>query len=217
MSSVWDERADAYRESPGHREGLDLDRLLEGCGACEGKEVLDVATGGGHLARRLREAGARVTTVDASPAMQPDVVSRAEELPFARASFDLVVTRIAPHHFRDVRAAIAEMARVSRDLVLVEDTLFHSERVEKAERLRDPSHVRSYTEREWCEFLEEAGLELEAVDYVEKDHPLEEWLARTGCTGADADRVRELLDCRMLEDAKAWRDTKILLKARKRT
>ena len=29
--------------------------------------VLDVATGGGHVARRLREAGATVVTVDPAP------------------------------------------------------------------------------------------------------------------------------------------------------
>jgi SAM-dependent methyltransferase len=214
--TVWDERGDAYRESPGHREGLDLDRLVEGCGGCAGKQILDVATGGGHVASRLREAGAHVTTVDRSPAMHPDVVAPAEDLPFVDASFDLVVTRIAPHHFRDIRAAVAEMARVSRDLVLIEDTLFHSEQVEEAERLRDPSHVRNYTEREWCGFLEQASLELEAVDYVEKQHPFEEWLARTGCEGDEAERVRELLACRSLADGTGWWDMKILLKARKR-
>jgi SAM-dependent methyltransferase len=216
VSSAWDARAAAYRESPGHREGVDLDRLVDGCGPCSGRTVLDVATGGGHVARRLREAGAEVTTVDASAGMQPDVVAQAEELPFADESFDLVVTRIAPHHFRDVRTAVAEMARVSRALVLIEDTLFYSERVEEAERLRDPTHIRNYTEREWCEFLDAAGLDLEAVDYVEKEHRFDEWLARTGCAGTDAERVRELLDCRTLEGGRAWSDTKILLKARKR-
>jgi SAM-dependent methyltransferase len=212
--SVWDERAQAYRESPGHAEGPDLDLLVEWCEPEEGVKALDVATGGGHVARRLRAEGCEVVTVDSSPGMRPDVLSRAEHLPFADGSFDVVVTRIAAHHFEDVRAAVAEMERVSNRLVVVEDTLFSSDRHEEAEKLRDPTHVRSYTEEEWRELLEEAGLEVEQVERFEKRHGLEAWLARTGCTGEEAERVRELLGDRMVDEA-TWADTKILLKARK--
>jgi ubiquinone/menaquinone biosynthesis C-methylase UbiE len=212
--SVWDERAQAYRESPGHAEGPDLDLLVEWCEPEEGVKVLDVATGGGHVARRLRAEGCEVVTVDSSPGMRPDVLSRAEHLPFADGSFDVVVTRIAAHHFEDVRAAVAEMERVSNRLVVVEDTLFSSDRHEEAEKLRDPTHVRSYTEEEWRELLEEAGLEVEQVERFEKRHELEAWLARTGCTGEEAERVKELLADRMVDEA-TWADTKILLKARK--
>jgi hypothetical protein len=102
---------------------------------------------------------------------------------------------------------------VSRAFVIVEDTLFDSERVEEAERLRDPTHVRSYTEDEWRGLLEDAGLEIEAVERVEKRRPVETWLARAGCEGKEAQRVRELLADRIEDDE--YVDTKILLKARK--
>ncbi|MBA2383801.1 MAG: class I SAM-dependent methyltransferase, partial [Actinobacteria bacterium] len=143
MSDVWSGRVEAYRNVPEQREGEDLDRIVEWAEGAE--SALDVATGGGHVARRLREAGLRVVSSDPAPGMQPDVICRAEDLPFADGSFDLVVTRIAPHHFDDVAAAVAELARVSGDLVLVEDTLYVSEQVEEAEKLRDPTHVRSYS------------------------------------------------------------------------
>jgi SAM-dependent methyltransferase len=178
-------------------------------------KALDVATGGGHVARRLREHGCEVVTLDPSPGMQPDVIARAEDLPFADGSFDVVVTRIAPHHFADVRAAVAEMERVSNRLVVIEDTLFSSERHEEAERLRDPTHVRNYTEDEWRGLLEGAGLEVEQVECFEKTHPLEAWLERTGCAGAEAERVKELLADRMSDDGAAWKDTKIVIRARK--
>ena len=215
MSDVWGERATAYRTSSGHAEGRDLDLLVEWCEPGEGVKALDVATGGGHVARRLRAEGCEVVTADASPGMRPDVIGRAEDMPFDDGSFDVVVTRIAPHHFEDVRAAVAELERISSSLVVVEDTLFSSERHEEAEKLRDPSHVRSYTEEEWRGFLEEAGLEVEQVELFEKKHPLEEWLARTGCSGEEAERVKELLADRMTDEGTAWTDTKILLKARK--
>ena len=215
MTELWDGRADAYRRSKTHAEGEDLDLVVEWCAPGAGRKVLDVATGGGHVARRLREQGCEVVTTDSSPGMKPDVVSRAEDLPFADGSFDCVVSRIAPHHFADVRAAIAEMARVSNRLVVIEDTLFSSDRHEQAETLRDPTHVRNYTEDEWHDFLTEAGLEIEQTECFEKIHPLEAWLARTGSEGDEAERVKELLADRMTEDGSAWTDTKIVIRARK--
>ncbi len=211
MSDVWSGRADAYRNAPEQREGADLDLIVQwakGAGP-----ALDVATGGGHVARRLREAGLEVVSSDPAPGMRPDVICRAEDLPFADGAFDLVVTRIAPHHFEDIAAALAEIARVSSRLVVVEDTLFVSEQVEEAEKLRDPTHVRSYTEQEWRSFLEAAGLEVEQVESFEKRHPLEDWLDRSETPPDDRGCVKELLADQIEGDE--YVDTKLVLKARK--
>ena len=213
MTDVWSGRAEGYRTAVEQREGADLDLIVAWCRGAE--TVLDVATGGGHVARRLRAAGHDVITCDPAPGMHPDVICRAEDLPFAESSFDAVITRIAPHHFADVDAAVAAMARVSRRLVIVEDTLYTSEDVEAAERLRDPTHVRSYTEAEWRAFLETAGLAVEEVRRIAKTHPFDAWLARTDCAGADAERVRALLAPLTSADGESWTDTKILLRARK--
>ena len=113
------------------------------------RTALDVATGGGHVAHRLRAAGLEVVTCDPAPGMRPDVICRAESLPFADGAFDVVACRTAAHHFTDPGAAVREMARVSSDRVLIVDTVFMGEAVEEAEALRDPSHVRNYTEAEW--------------------------------------------------------------------
>jgi SAM-dependent methyltransferase len=213
--NAWSDRAQAYRESETHRSGADLDLLVEWCEPAEGVKALDVATGGGHVADRLRAAGCQVVTLDPSPGMQADVLAGAEDIPFEDGAFDVVVSRIAPHHFEDVRAAVAEMERVSNRLVVIEDTLYSSDRHEQAEKLRDPTHVRNYTEDEWRGFLTDAGLAVEQVECFEKEHPLEDWLARTGCEGAEAARVRELLADRMTDDGSAWVDTKLVIRARK--
>lgn len=215
MTDVWSDRAEGYRTSESHATGDDLETLVAWCEPGAGKTALDVATGGGHVARRLREEGSTVVTSDPAPGMKPDVICRAEDLPFADGSFDVVTSRIAPHHFEDIRAAVKEMARVSNSLVVIEDTLYLSDEQEQAETLRDPTHVRSYTEEEWRELLTGAGLTVEKVAFFEKLHALDEWLARTECDGDEAARVTELLAPLLVDDGRAWKDTKILLRATK--
>jgi len=193
MTDTWSKRAQAMRESPTHREGPDLDRVVELCEPGEGVTAIDVATGGGHVAHRLREAGANVVSLDPAPGMKPDVVSRAEHIPFADGSFDVAVCRIAAHHFDDVALAVREMARVTRDRVVVQDNLFQSEQVEEAERLHDPTHVRCYTEEEWRGFFKAVGLEVDELEIMRRRLPLEPWLERAETPPVDAERVRELL------------------------
>jgi SAM-dependent methyltransferase len=73
-------------------------------------------------------------------------------LPFEDASFRVVTTRFAFHHFLDPAAVLREMVRVCAPrgrIVVVDD--YASEEPAKAaefnrlEKLRDPSHVRALT------------------------------------------------------------------------
>jgi SAM-dependent methyltransferase len=196
VTDVWSDRAEAYRQSEAHRQGRDLE-LFAGWAA--GKTVLDVATGGGHVAARLREAGCRVVTCDSAPGMKPDVICRAEDLPFADSSFDVVTCRVAAHHFEDPAAAVVEFARVSGGLVLIADNLWLGDAGEEADRLRDPTHVRNYSEDEWRAFFEGAGLEVEAFGREEKHIEVDPWLERAGCVGEEAQRVRELMADRIAD------------------
>jgi SAM-dependent methyltransferase len=213
VTDVWSSRAEAMRESPTHREGPDLDLVVEWCEPAVGIDALDVATGGQHVARRLREEGAKVVTVDPAPGMQPDVISRAEELPFADGSFDVVACRIAAHHFEDVAATVREMARVSKDRVVVQDNLFQGEAMEEAERLRDPSHVRRYTEEEWRSFFEDAGLEVDRLEIMSRQLPVDPWLERAEASPEVAARVKELI-ADLVTDGSA-RHEAIILRGRK--
>jgi SAM-dependent methyltransferase len=211
MTDLWSERAELYRQSEAHREGEDLDLFVEWA---EGRTVLDVATGGGHVAKRLREAGHDVITCDPAPGMQADVICRAEDLPFTEGSFDVVACRVAAHHFEDVALAVHEMARVSRNLVLVADNLYLDDTVEEAERLRDPTHVRCYSEPEWSGYFEAADLAVEDIQRFEKRIELEPWLERASCHGEEADRVRRLLADRIGDGRVVL--TRIAIRGRKR-
>jgi SAM-dependent methyltransferase len=202
MTDLWSERAELYRTSAVHASGDDLDLVVAWCEPGPGVTVLDVATGGGHVARRLREEGATVVTLDPAPGMQADTTAPAEELPFADASFDAVACRIAAHHFADVQQAVREMARVARHRVVVCDNTFVSEVSEEADRLRDPTHVRNYSTAEWHIFFEQAGLEVVAEEQLERWTEVDGWLERAGTPAEDRTRVKELLGHEIVDGKK---------------
>jgi hypothetical protein len=106
------------------------------------------------------------------------------------------------------------MARVTKELVLIVDNLRMGEEDEEANQLRDPSHVRNYSAEEWRNLFVGTGLEVEDERVGERRIELEPWLERTGTTGADAERIRELVADR-IEDGRLRID-RIALKGRKR-
>ena len=102
-------------------------RLLDAGGVRAGDDVLDVACGTGVLARAATElVGERgsVTGLDLNDGMltvaarlRPDVSwipGRAESMPFSDGSFDHVLCQFGLMFFADRRAALGEMARVTR-------------------------------------------------------------------------------------------------------
>ena len=105
------------------------------------------------------------------------------------------------------------MARVARDAVLVVDNVFLSETAEEAERLRDPAHVRNYSEAEWRDFLEARAYESKRSSTSTSRSSSSRGSSGPATPEADASRVRELLADR-IEDG--WiRLDRIALRAAK--
>lgn len=73
--------------------------------------VLDLGAHKGELAQLLRARGQaqRVITMDLARAMQPDIVSDEEFLPFAANSFDCVVSALSLHHVNDLPGALIQI------------------------------------------------------------------------------------------------------------
>jgi ubiquinone/menaquinone biosynthesis C-methylase UbiE len=165
--------------------------------------VLDVASGTGHVARRVAPQVRVVVALDATRAMLeqgraagvPNVVfvqGDAGALPFVDDSFDVVVSRFALHHFERPELQVAEMRRCLRPQgrLAIADIVAHPaarDAQDRLERLRDPSHTRLLTVEEL------AGLAGEDVEVRDVERPLEPWLAQTETNEGAAGEIRAAL------------------------
>ncbi|MDD5331702.1 MAG: class I SAM-dependent methyltransferase [Candidatus Nanoarchaeia archaeon] len=95
----------------------------------KGKKILEIGCGVGRFTKLLSERGADVTGVDTSKNMidyckKNDkkgtyLVANALELPFKDKSFDIVYSISVFNHLKSYETAISELARVSRDKVIL--------------------------------------------------------------------------------------------------
>ncbi len=105
-----------------NRELLLDEVMLKLCGDVQGLDVLDVGCGEGRFCRMLGKRGAKVVGIDPTAELiaearrlQPDATfheAKAEHLPVAAASMDLLVSYLSLLDIPDYGEAIAEMKRV---------------------------------------------------------------------------------------------------------
>lgn len=109
-------------------ERLERTLILELAGDVHGRTVLDVGCGDGELACELAERGAIVTGIDSSMAMIESArdrarqghidirfdVARAEQLPFADETFDLITAVTILCFVEDASPVFRQLARVLR-------------------------------------------------------------------------------------------------------
>ena len=174
-------QAQAYLHSSVHAQGPDLVRAGERVQASlpASASALDLGCGGGHLSFLLARCVHSVVAADPSAEMLAVVAAtaaaqgldglrtlqcRAEQLPLADQSLDLVATRYSAHHWEDVEAALREMRRVLRPggVAMVIDVLAQplalvDAHLQTMELLRDRSHVRNRSVADWQRLLPAAG------------------------------------------------------------
>jgi SAM-dependent methyltransferase len=179
VSGQFGPQADSYLKSAVHSAGEDLEQMVRLIGAKHGALALDMGCGAGHAAFRLAPLVEKVVACDLSASMLSVVAQEAkqrglenlitqeaaaENLPFRAELFDLAVTRYSAHHWRDLRAGLAQMRRVMKTggLAVFMDAIAPGARLldswlQTLELLRDPSHVRNYSLAEWQATLAETG------------------------------------------------------------
>lgn len=177
----YDERALAWRRLGAADKARNLATLLA---AERPASVLEVGCGTGALLAALaaRGIGERHAGVDlADPAEHTDPAATAFELhrydgrvlPYADASWDLVVASHVLEHVPEPRALLAEMARVARRWIYAEVPCeLHLRTSHRAlQQSLDIGHINAYTPESFQLLLETSGLQVQRMAVF--DHSLE--------------------------------------------
>ncbi|HZM45846.1 MAG TPA: methyltransferase domain-containing protein [Burkholderiales bacterium] len=198
IRSEFSRQADVMAQAAIFNDANVLARICDAGRLTGSSRVLDVACGPGIVVETLARLAGEVVGCDITPAMLEKArercdraglantlftPGRAEALPFEDASFDVVVSRSAVHHFQDPTAAFREMTRVikSGGRVITVDVQSAEAPEEAAlhnalEILRDPSHVRMLPRSELHRSLADAGLEIEEVVAWTNHREFSEWM-----------------------------------------
>jgi len=216
ISAQFGKTASAYLSSAIHAQGADLVLMQEAARRHGRPEVLDLGCGAGHASFAVAPVAASVVAYDLAQPML-DVVEHAKvqrgldnistrqgdvaRLPFADASFDMVVTRFSAHHWGDVAAALAESWRVLRPngTLLVVDivapkTALYDTTLQAVELLRDGSHVRDYRTCEWGAKFDHAGFTHSLRSMWKLTMQFDEWVARMRTPNERIAAIRNLFD-----------------------
>jgi len=216
VQQQFDSQAQAYLTSAVHAQGPDLAEALRRVEADipRDSQGLDVGCGAGHLSFMLAQALDRVVALDPSAGMLATVAEAAAarglhqiqtrqgsagSLPFEDGAFGLVGTRYSAHHWLALPACLRELHRVLKPggrLLLIDitgdaDPLVDTH-LQAMEVLRDPSHVRNHSIREWQALLSAAGLA--AIEHQSWPTPLQftPWVERMRTPAARVAAIREL-------------------------
>ena len=204
----------AYASSPDFASGGDLDILLNMVQPNPSMVLLDVATGAGHTAIKMAPHVKHVTAVDITSEMIDHtrklatsknltnvtaLLMDAESLSFSDGLFDVVTCRFAPHHFGDVQKFLSEIYRVLKPggIFVLEDVSSPLDKeqdmfINKINKIRDPTHVRSYNPSEWKEMIKNSGLQIQSVQDFRRRYNLETWLDRAGASDDAKALVRRM-------------------------
>ena len=167
-----------FATAPGIQDETALRLVVEFSGAGADDTVLDVACGPGIVVCAFARVVKHATGLDLTPAMLDRAralqgekglgnitwqLGEAMPLPYQDASFSIITSRFAFHHFLDPLTAIKEMARVCRPggKVVVVDSAPAPDTANAfnaMELVRDPSHTRAMPLEELKDLYRQAGL-----------------------------------------------------------
>lgn len=199
VQKVFSENKQAYVTSNTHAKGADLLAIPDWLSLSATDRVLDIATGGGHVARTLSPYVDQMYATDLTKEMLAEaarhlqsfvnihyITADAENLPFLNNSFDHVVCRIAAHHFPSPNCFVKEVERVLKpggSFLLIDNIASETDSfdifINTLEKLRDRSHHRSLKISEWKQIFYRNQLKITKEQTRKKTLPFDNWLHRT--------------------------------------
>ncbi len=201
-----------FATAPSIKDEAALKLIIDWSGAGPEDTVLDVASGPGLVVVAFARVAKHATGIDITPAMIERAHKYAQEqgvtnvtwrqgdvlpLPYPDASFSIVSSRFAFHHFLDPLAVLTQMARVCKPggTVLVVDSAPAPDTADAFNRLeivRDPSHVRALPEAEHLDLFRRAGLPAPRVTHYRLEGELEALIARSFPKPGDDETMRRI-------------------------
>jgi ubiquinone/menaquinone biosynthesis C-methylase UbiE len=207
--------AENYAASFVHKQGPDLDAMLEQAALLGDERVLDVGCGTGHTTLAFAARAREIEGLDLTEAMLEQGRRMAEErgianlrfrrgdveaLPYPDTSFDLVTSRFSAHHYAHAERALREIARVLKrgGTLLLADSVAPEEAAQDTffnaiEVLRDPSHVRNHSVSQWRRMLTEAGFEADLLGRWPLTLDFEDWVKRMRTPALAVSQLRATL------------------------
>jgi ubiquinone/menaquinone biosynthesis C-methylase UbiE len=210
-----------FATAPGIQDEAALRLVVEFSGAGPDDTVLDVACGPGIVVCAFAKVVAHATGLDLTPAMlhrartlqrEKDLTNitwqlgEAIPLPYPDASFSIVTSRFAFHHFLDPLAAIKEMTRVCRPRgkVVVIDSAPAPDKADAfnaMELVRDPSHARAMPLEELKDLFRRAGLPEPRATGYRLEGELEGLIQRSFPNPGDDETLRRIFRASVESDA----------------
>jgi len=203
-----------YVTSAVHATGADLVRIGEIAKAVAPATAIDLGAGGGHVTYAMAPHAGHVIASDLSTDMLGVVAAEAERrglgnvttltadagaLPLADASCDMLACRFSVHHWHDPAAGLAQARRVLKpgapavfvDVIAPPEPAADTH-LQAVELLRDPSHGRDYSLREWHAMLDEAGFTVTATTASRLRMDFATWTARMRTPAVHVAAIRAL-------------------------
>ena len=191
-----------YAVSVPHSSGESLRILTEWASLGRYELGIDLATGPGFTAFAIAEFCETVVASDIADGMLNQArsiavergignvrfeVVDAQDIPYPESSFDIVACRTAPHHFPDIPRFLSEVHRVlkSSGIFLLCDTTTSeipdlAEWHQRAEALRDPSHVFAPSPSRWRTLVNAAGFDITHEQATQVNMTFWDWVKRSG-------------------------------------
>jgi ubiquinone/menaquinone biosynthesis C-methylase UbiE len=236
-----------YSQSGSHAHGSDLAALIEALDPKRTEEAVDVATGTGFTAFALAKKVKHVIGVDRTEEMLGQARRLAKDqgttnvkfeegdalkLDYPAQSFDIVTTRRATHHFKDVPKFLREARRVLRPggrlgIVDMSPPKGAEAFMNRIETLRDSSHVEAFAPEAWESMISATGLKTVSARTLDEPLEFERWLYPVESGGIEEKavrfawelaptRVKRLLHARFEGGiVKGWTKSRIILVASK--